>query len=47
VTCEAARNIAAERWRQARKDVVHQQGSIPCLYCNRTFRARIGLASHL
>jgi hypothetical protein len=47
VTCEAPRNIAAERRRQARKDVVHQEGSIPCPPLQKDLQSEFGLASHM
>ena len=50
-TCEANRSTAAEKKRQARKArVVNPPGDVPlvsCQLCTRTFRARIGLVSHL
>ena len=49
--CEANRTAAAEQRRQARKarDSNPQEDVplIPCPNCQRTFRARIGLVSHL
>ena len=48
--CEGSRTLAAQEKRQARKlrastDDAGQ--SLPCPHCARTFRARIGLTSHL
>ena len=50
-SCEANRITAAEKKRQARKaHAVNPPGDValaPCPFCSRTFRARIGLISHL
>ena len=49
--CEANRTAAAEQRRQARKARASNPQAdvplIPCPNCQRTFRARIGLVSHL
>jgi hypothetical protein len=50
VYCEGSRTLAAEEKRQARKlraSTVDAGDNIPCPHCGRTFRARIGLTSHL
>ena len=50
-SCEANRITSAEKKRQARKArAVNPPGDVPlvpCPFCSRTFRARIGLISHL
>ncbi|XP_070207983.1 uncharacterized protein [Littorina saxatilis] len=49
--CEASRTTAAELMRQTRKArAINPPGDVPlvpCPFCVRTFRARIGLVSHL
>ena len=48
--CEANRTAAAVQRRQARKDSANSSpaaATIPCPHCQRTFRAQIGLISHL
>ena len=49
-TCEANKIAAAEQRRQARKSSASSSPTaptIPCPHCTRTFRAQIGLISHL
>ena len=48
--CEANRTAVAEERRQARKNRATNPATaatIPCPHCQRLFRARIGLTSHL
>ena len=48
--CEADRITVAEKRRQIRKDKANDSASvatIPCPKCNRKFKAKIGLISHL
>ncbi|KAL8620700.1 hypothetical protein ACOMHN_067263 [Nucella lapillus] len=50
MTCKATRTAVAEQWRQARKARGLEPptaATIPCPHCQRTFRAQIGLTSHL
>ena len=50
VNCEEKRTLVAEERRLTRKlraITVNPGDSLPCPNCNRTFRARIGLTSHL
>ena len=49
-TCEANRTAEAEQRRRVRKENASRPptaATIPCPHCQRTFRARIGLTSHL
>ena len=49
-SCEANRTAAAEQRRQTRKENASRPpttATIPCPHCQRSFRARIGLTSHL
>ena len=49
-SCEADRIKTAEQRRQKRKDKANDSASaatIPCPKCNRKFKAKIGLISHL
>ena len=48
--CEADRITAADQRRQIRKDKANDSvtvATIPCPKCNRKFKAKIGLISHL
>ena len=51
ISCETKRTISAVKRRQARKDRANDPiinvAFISCPHCNKTFRARIGLFSHL
>ena len=49
-SCEASRTTAAEQRRQTRKDSANNTSvvaTIPCPHCDRKFKAKIGLTSHL